>query len=387
MPVWQRLVEPVAAGVGKAIQGAMRQQLGNLDAGELPPELGLPEGVDPSAMLSQMEPMMARMSSAMFGMQVGQAVGALAGELVTGTEVGLPLIDDHAVVVLPTNVADFAEGLEVDAGEVHLYLAVREAARQRLFAHVPWLAPALLAAVQSYAGDISIDTDRIEQALGETNMSDPQELQKALQGSLFTPEPSEEQQRALAQLERLLALVEGWVDVVAQRATEPHLPHVGALGESVRRRRAAGGPAERLFSSLVGLELRPRRLRDAAAVWSALEDAGGAAARDDAWRHPDVAPSSDDLDDPMGYVARRTGAETGGERDEMDDALEALLTQGSAELAYERDERRREGSGDERSSRGDAGPGLGFRGPTAERPDESAQDRQDGEDDDGPSAR
>ncbi|MDE9365857.1 zinc-dependent metalloprotease [Luteipulveratus sp. YIM 133132] len=333
MPVWRTLVEPVAVGVGTAIREAMKQQLGQLGDADLSAELGLPPGVDASALVGQMEPMVARMSSAMFGMQVGQAVGALAGELVTGTEVGLPLVEGNPVVVLPANVAAFAEGLGIEAGEVHLYLAVREAARARLFDEVAWLAPALLAAVQSYAGDISIDTERIEEALREADTSDPAAMQSALQGSLFTPEPSEAQQRAVQRIETTLALVEGWVDVVTERATSPHLPHAAALSEAVRRRRAAGGPAERVFSSLVGLELRPRRLRDAANLWSALEEAAGAQERDRAWEHPDFAPSGEDLDDPLAYVARRTAIDADEPaRDEMDDALDQLLAQGRAEM-------------------------------------------------------
>ena len=59
---------------------------------------------------------------------------------------------------------------------------------------------------------------------------------------------------------------------------------------------------------LVGLELRPRRLRDAANLWAALENAGGATLRDGRWAHPDLAPTSADLDDPIGYVERVTGA-------------------------------------------------------------------------------
>ena len=44
-----------------------------------------------------------------------------------------------------------------------------------------------------------------------------------------------------------------------------------AMAEVVRRRRATGGPAEKTFAGLVGLELRPRRLRDAANLFAALE--------------------------------------------------------------------------------------------------------------------
>jgi len=326
MPMWRRLVEPVAEGVSTAVVAALRSQMGQLGAGDEPVAIpGVPSGISPDALVSQMEPILARMSGSMFGAQVGQAVGTLAGDLVSGTDVGLPLVPDHGIAMLPANIGAFAEGLEVDLVEVRLYLAVREAARVRLFAEVAWLGPQLVAAVQSYARDISIDTEGIESALQSIDPADPEAMQSALSSSLFAPEPSPAQRSALTQLETYLALVEGWVDVVADRATRSHLPHTAALGEAVRRRRASGGAAEQIFSQLVGLELRPRRLRDAANLWAALESKGGAAARDGAWAHPDVAPTAADLDDPLGFVDRFTSRDT---RDEMDAALDALLSEG-----------------------------------------------------------
>ena len=320
MPVWRGLVEPVAEGVGRAVGDAVRAQISQLGDGALPEGL-LPAGMDPATMLSQMEPMVARMSGAMFGLQVGQAVGRLATETVSGTEVGLPLVADRSVVLLPSNVETFANGLGVDLDQVRLYLAVREAARVRLFSEVPWFGPQLVAAVRDYARDITIDTERIEQGLQSVDPTDVEALQSALQDQLFRPDPSPAQQAALARLETYLALVEGWVDVVTERATRGHLPQAAALGEAVRRRRATGGPAEKAFAGLVGLELRPRRLRDAANLWAALEDRHGEGGRDSAWGHPDVAPTSADLDDPLGYVERFGGSE----RSDLDAALDDLL--------------------------------------------------------------
>lgn len=311
MPVWTDLVEPVAAGVTDAVGTALAGQLGQLG------EAGLPEG-----MLDQAGPMLRRMHGSMFSMQLGQGTGTLAGEVLTGCEVSLPLVPAPTVVLMPGAVREFAAGLEVDEPQARLYLAVREVARVRLFGAVPWLAPALLAAVRDYAADISIDTSAIEEAVGSIDPSDPEAVQQALQGRMFAPQPSPAQQAALARLETLLALVEGWVDVVTDRATREHLPQADALGEAVRRRRATGGPAEKAFGALVGLELRPRRLRDAANLFAALEESGGPEARDGAWRHPDLAPGTADLDDPLGYVERTTRPET----DEMDAALDRLLS-------------------------------------------------------------
>jgi hypothetical protein len=101
------------------------------------------------------------------------------------------------------------------------------------------------------------------------------------------------------------------------------MPSAVALREAVRRRRAAGGPAEQTFASLVGLELRPRRLRDAANLFAALRDARGAEGRDAVWLHPDLLPTPDDLDDPLGFV-ESSAAATVSEED-FDVALAELL--------------------------------------------------------------
>lgn len=94
----------------------------------------------------------------------------------------------------------------------------------------------------------------------------------------------------------------------------------------IRRRRAAGGPAEQTFATLVGLELRPRRSRDAAALWARIAREQGTEARDAIWDHPDLLPTAEDLDDPAGYAGRRTAAE--GEHADLDRALAEILGEG-----------------------------------------------------------
>ena len=322
MPRWFELIEPVSDGVTAATSDAMRKQVGELGPeafGEALPE-GLPEGFDPRQMVEQWAPMLGNLSRQMFSAQLGQAVGTLATEVVTGTEVGLPLTEPGVVALLPGNVAELAESLEIDIAQVRLYLAVREAARVRLFSEVPWLGPQLLSAVSDYARNITIDTDAIESALSTIDPSDPEALRTALQGNLFRPQPTPAQRAALDRLETLLALAEGWVDHVTDRTTARHLPLSAALAETIRRRRV-GGAAQKTFAGLVGLELRPRRLRDAANLWAALESAGGATLRDGRWAHPDLAPTSADLDDPIGYVERATGTSAAGALPEGGDNL------------------------------------------------------------------
>jgi putative hydrolase len=89
---------------------------------------------------------------------------------------------------------------------------------------------------------------------------------------------------------------------VVSAAARERLTHADALAEAIRRRRATGGPAERTFATLVGLELRPRRLREAAAIWQGLTEARGIDGRDALWAHPDLLPAADDLESPDTFV-------------------------------------------------------------------------------------
>jgi putative hydrolase len=279
--VWQRLVEPVAEHVVSAMGNA------------------LPE--EAKAMAGPLMGILNQAGGAMFGTQVGQALGGLAGEVLTASDIGLPLGPSGKAALLPVNVSAFADGLDVGEEDVRLYLALREAAHQRLFGHVPWLKAHLLATVEDYGRGTTIDVSKIEESMRSIDPTNPASLQEALEGGLFEPEKTPAQQAALTRLETTLALVEGWVDDVVGQATESRMPAAGKLQEAVRRRRAAGGPAESTFAALVGLELRPRRLRDASALWGSLRSRQGHHGRDAVWAHPDLMPTAADLDDPLGF--------------------------------------------------------------------------------------
>jgi putative hydrolase len=306
LPVWKGVVEPVAQSVGDAMTEAM--------ASQAPPEM--------RGMLSGALPMLRTMGGAFFGAQLGQAIGALAREVVGASDVGLPLLGPGRAALLPANVTEFGGGLDLPEDEVRLYLALREAAHARLFSSVPWLRSHLLGAVAEYARGITIDTSAIEEAVRSIDPSDADALQDALSSGLFEPERTPAQQATLDRLETALALVEGWVDEVVDGAARGSLPHAAALRETVRRRRASGGPAEHTFASLVGLELRPRRLREASAVWAALTRARGSAGRDALWAHPDLVPNAEAFADPEGFA--RPAPELAGES-ELDAALQAIL--------------------------------------------------------------
>jgi putative hydrolase len=165
---------------------------------------------------------------------------------------------------------------------------------------------------------------RIEEQMRGVDPTNPEAMQQLLQGGMFDLPQSPTQKAALERLEVTLALVEGWVDEVVGQATHERMPTAGRMQEAFRRRRAAGGPAEQTFATLVGLELRPRRLRDASTLWGSLRTRQGVEARDGVWMHPDLLPTAADLDDPLGF---REDASAPAElsEDDFDAALRQLL--------------------------------------------------------------
>jgi putative hydrolase len=309
--VWKVLVEPIAASSVSALSKA------------LPPEA--------QGMGGPILAMLGKAIGAMLASQVGSGLGALAGEVLTASDVGLPLGASGRAALVPSNVTEFAAGLDVPESDVLLYLALREAAHQRLFAGVPWLRDHLIGAVTDYAQGVELNTGRIQESLEErlqgVDPTNVQAMQELMEGGLFDLPQSPQQQAALQRLEIALALVEGWVDEVVGQATAERMPNAAKLQEAVRRRRAAGGPAEETFASLVGLELRPRRLRDASTLWGSLRTRQGAEARDGVWMSPHLLPTDADLDDPLGF---REGSEAPQQltEDDFDAELRDLLEGG-----------------------------------------------------------
>ena len=334
--VWKLIVEPVAEG----LSNAMTSLLPNGHEGqnlEIPEELlaGLPEEMassmrellgsqNLSELLGPIMGMARSMGATMFGNQFGQVLASMATEVLSFSDVGIPLTEKSEPSLVMANVSEFSKDLSIPSADILIYIALRELAHQRLFAHAPWLRSQALTAVGDYARGVKIDSDKIQGIISQIDPQNLESIQTTLGADLFEATTSPEQISALARLELLLALIEGWVTTVVTSAISNRLPSAVALEETFRRRRAAGGPAEKLFSGLVGLELRPRRLREASDLWTGLTLERGIVERDALWLHPDLLPSAEDIDNKDGFIAGQT-------HDLMSDLDKAMETPGPTE--------------------------------------------------------
>ncbi len=285
LPRWQKIVEPVAQYMAEAIGDAMAKQLGAAGADNPLAAMGMGDPRD----------MMKKMGGTMFGLQFGHAIGSIARDALGVTDLSLPLWSLYNPVIVPANVDDLLHDTDLDTNAAHIFLTAREIAHQTLFKSAPWLPEHLFTAVEGYARGITLDLSSLEEKMQDFDVSNPSSLSAISPEEMFTFTRDESQERALTELTTTLALIEGWVDLVVTRSLDGKLPRVDAMRELMRRRRATGGQAEDMLTHLVGIDVRPRLVREAYAWWESVLDTEGMDGRDNVWAHPDLLPSPEVL--------------------------------------------------------------------------------------------
>ncbi len=306
LPLFQDLASPVANRMGEALSENLQQNA--------PEEM--------TGMLGNASEMMKSLGGALFAMQLGQSLGKLSSEVISGGDIGLPIFPEQRAAFIPQNLEAYVNDLDVESDQVYIYLAVRELAHARLFKHSKWLREHVINQITNYAAGIKIDNEIVQEIARDFDPSNTEEIQAALREGAFIAARTPEQSKALESIETMLALIEGWVDAVTDQATQL-LPKSIAIGEAVRRRRASGGPAEKTFGTLVGLELRPRKLREAGQLWKELGHRLGNSKRDAIWNHPDLLPTAAEIENPA-LLIDRLGSDSTGD-DDMDRELRKLL--------------------------------------------------------------
>jgi putative hydrolase len=305
---WQTTVEPLAIGLSSAIGELLNQAQGEADQQDNPFGADNPFGQGnmqiPIGMISAL---LNSFIGSLVATQLGQAIGGLAGKVTGAHDVGLPLIDGAYPTLVPQNIKEWATDLDIPMEEIRIFHALREAAIARLFAHNPWLVSYIRTAITDYGKGINIDMEAIQEQAQQAfetgngfDPSNPESFTIALNDGIFTPQETPAQRAALTKLETALALIDGWSEEVVTLAAGDRLPNIGALQETLRRRRATSAPAQQLFSTLFGLQVSPRLAREASAFWKQVRELKDVEARDRVWSG--ILPTADDLLTPESFL-------------------------------------------------------------------------------------
>lgn len=311
---WEEIARPLVEGMSDAMAGMLKDNLG--ENGISLDQLGMDQlGMNLSgAQIPQslLATIMGTFMSSLISTQLGQTIGNLSTTVTGANDVALPLSKEIRPALIPQNAANWGSGLGIDEGEVRIYLALRELAAARLFVSAPWLREYIKNAIASYGKGIRVDitaiTEQAHEAMssGELDPANPESLTLALSGGMFTPEETPTQKAALENLETVLALIDGWIDSVVTLAAKNRLPSLVQLRETQQRRRATKSPTQELFATLVGLEVSPRRTREAIAFWEKIVELKDVKSRDEIWDESFLLPRADQLGDAEAFLKSRT---------------------------------------------------------------------------------
>ena len=304
---WQELIEPLAVGMADALANVISSSTSSLPIEFTGETNQTPEQQE--AMKAMLARLLRGFMGTLIAIQLGQGIGLLANSITGANDVAIPLLKaDSGSHLIPQNVNEWADGLGIDLEQVTIYLSLREAAAARRFANTTWLSSYLQNLIISYGKGITIDVDSItrqaEEAMssGEIDINNPQSINLALNAGLFTPQQTPAQELALTKLEMALALIEGWIDHVISEVAGDRIPAFNALIENSRRRRATNSPMQQLFANLLGVEVSPRKMREASAFWSEVKIIKGSDGRDKCWDDPAFLPMPDDLSDVKAFL-------------------------------------------------------------------------------------
>lgn len=309
---WEEIAKPLVEGMSDAMAAMLRDNFGEnaIEGINLPGLSGGPAGVQiPQPVLAAV---MGTFMSSLISSQLGQTIGNLSTTVTGANDVALPLTKEIRPGLIPQNSNIWGSGLDIEMHEVRIYLALREIAAARLFASAPWLREYIRTAIATYGKGIRVDitaiTEQAQEAMnsGQLDPTNPESLTLAMSGGLFTPEETPAQRNALENLETVLALIDGWIDAVVALAAKDRLPSLIKLRETQQRRRATKSPTQELFATLVGLEVSPRRTREATAFWEKVVELKDVKTRDEIWDESFLLPRGEQLADADAFLKSRT---------------------------------------------------------------------------------
>lgn len=313
---WQKIVEPLAIGMVEAL-GKVLNEMGPQFGDEAAQFTSESFPNMPNFGIDGFLPIMRSFMGQLIATQLGQSIGTLAISLTGSQDAAIPLFEKSGTHLIPQNIKLWGEGLNISEQDIGIYIALREVAAQRLFAHTPWLPEYIRGLIESYGRGITVDIAAIqsqaESALssGELDINNPESITLAINNGMFQPEQSPAQSAALSKLEITFALIEGWIDHVVHLAASDRLPSLAALEESYRRSRIESAPTQQLFAMLLGLQISPRLTRECSHFWNEIYELsgaldGGIEVRDHRWEDPALLPQVDEISDPAKYLQSTT---------------------------------------------------------------------------------
>jgi putative hydrolase len=282
----------------EALAGPLQKPLEALDDDDLDGTIG----ADPLAGLVTV------MMPILLGSWAGSMIGLLAQHALGQYDLPLPLAGEPRLVFVTGNIDQFATEWSLPRDDLRYSIALREAvhASQR---SVPWVRERLAQLASTYVSNYEIKEDAFEGMLGDfdiTNLAGMTEVPEALTdpATLLGGMQSERQAPMLEELQRFVAVLEGYTDTIATQVGEPMVKSFGMIDEALRRHRVDRGQAAAFVDRLLGLEVDRDHYDRGRAFCAGVVERSGIEGLNRLWEGAERVPTPAELDAPGLWLAR-----------------------------------------------------------------------------------
>jgi putative hydrolase len=274
-------------------------------AAAVPPTMELGELDDMSGGLGGLLSQFAlTLGPVLLGMQFGSAAGHLAQRAFGQYALPLPWPESNTLLLVPANVATFAEDWSLPLQEVQLWVCLRE-----LTMHAVLTRPGVRSSLMLLLGDAAAHAAAAQRSMVERlgdGLGDP----SALEGVLNDPESlladlvSPEQHHISNALTALTTSIGAYVDHVTAGIAATLTSSPAALREAWYRYRVEDAKGEQAFAGLFGLNVGQAEVDRGANFIEGVVERAGEDALSRLWLDENDLPTPAEVDAPGLWLAR-----------------------------------------------------------------------------------
>jgi coenzyme F420 biosynthesis associated uncharacterized protein len=237
--------------------------------------------------------------------EAGLVMGYVGQRVLGQFEVSLlqPEAPTRLLLVAP-NLDRAPKRLDVERQSFLTWIVIHELTHAFQFQGVPWLREHLGSLVRRYLETVEVKIER-GAAGGLPSLPEPSKLVEAFRdGGLAALVQTREQRQLMAEMQSVMAVVEGYSEHVMDAAGAQLLPDWKELREAMDRRRRSRSAPERVIERLLGLDMKMRQYEQGRRFCDQVVETAGLDALNRVWEGPESLPSSAELSHPAGWLAR-----------------------------------------------------------------------------------
>jgi coenzyme F420 biosynthesis associated uncharacterized protein len=241
--------------------------------------------------------------------EIGFLLGYLARRVLGQYDLALlgrePLESSGKLYFVQPNIAGLERALGIPAAQFRLWLALHEATHAFEFECNPWVRDAMNDLLNRYFSLLTADVEYLQRGADAVRMFWARARNSGAEsGSWIELIMSEEQRELFAEMQALMAVIEGYSNHIMNAVGHDLMPDYDLIHERFQRRLSQRSPAEQLFARITGLDIKLEQYRLGEAFIDAVVEERGHDFARRVWDRRENLPTLDELNDPDSWIAR-----------------------------------------------------------------------------------